>query len=61
MGQSRSKEAGSLAELTGILLFDSEELLDLLANLAIGNLDIVLGLTVVSHQREESVVGDIKL
>ena len=37
--------------LTGILLVDTEELLDLFANLAIGNLDIVLGNTVLGHER----------
>lgn len=44
----------------GIFLLSGEELLDLLANLALGNLDIILGLTIVGHQGKEAVVGNIK-
>lgn len=50
-----------ICSLTSILLVDTEELLDLLANLAIGNLDIVLGNTVLGHERQEVIVRDIQL
>jgi hypothetical protein len=51
----------SLAKLTGVLLFGGEELVDLLTNFSIGNLDIVLGLTIIGHQGEETIVRDIEL
>merc|ERR1711977_159538 len=44
----------------GILLLGREELLDLLTNFSIGNLDIVLGLTIIGHQGEETIVRDIE-
>jgi len=44
----------------GILLFFGEKLGDFLADFSIRNLDIILGLTVISHQRKEAVIGDIK-
>jgi hypothetical protein len=47
--------------LTGILLLSCEKLLDLLANLTFGDLNIILGLTIISHQREETIIGDIEL
>jgi len=49
-----------VATLTGILLLGREELLDLLTNFSIGNLDIVLGLTIIGHQGEETIVRDIE-
>lgn len=48
-------------ELTGVLAVLGEELADLVANLAVGKLDIVLGGAVVGHKREETVIGDIEL
>jgi hypothetical protein len=47
--------------LTGILLFFAEELVDLLANFALWNLDIVLGSAVLRHEREKTVIGDVEL
>jgi hypothetical protein len=47
--------------LTGILLLDLEELLDLLADLTLWNLDVVLGGTVIRHERQKAVVGDVEL
>jgi hypothetical protein len=47
--------------LTGILLFFAEELVDLLANLALRNLDIVLGSAVLGHEGEKAVIGDVEL
>jgi hypothetical protein len=47
--------------LTCILLLGLEQLLDLLANFTFWDLDIVLGSTVVGHQGQETVIGDIKL
>jgi hypothetical protein len=38
-----------------------EKSLDLLTNLTLGNLDVVLGLAVIGHQGEETIVRDIKL
>ena len=46
---------------TGVLLLLSEELGDLLANLVVGELDVVLLLTVVRHEVKETVVSDVKL
>jgi len=48
-------------EFTGVLLLVLEELVDLLANLALRDLDIVLGVTVVVHEGEETVVSDVEL
>ena len=51
-----------LVELrTGVFLIGAEELLNFLANLAFGDLNIVLGLAIFRHERKESVVGDINL
>jgi hypothetical protein len=47
--------------LTGVLLIDLEELVDLLTNLTVGHADIILGVTVVVHERKEAVVGDVEL
>jgi len=44
----------------GILLLGGEKLVDLLANLSIGDLDIILGLAIISHQGEEAIIGDIE-
>lgn len=47
--------------LTGILAVLGEKLVDLVASLAVWNLDIVFHGAVVGHQGEEAVVGDVKL
>ena len=47
--------------LTGVLLFSLEEFDDLLANLTLRHANIILRVTVVVHEREETVVGDIQL
>ena len=51
----------NLSKHTGVLLFGAEQLLDLLANFAIGDLHVVLGVAVVPHEGEEAVVGDVEL
>ena len=48
-------------KLTGILLLGLEETGDLLTDLTLGHLDIVLGVTIVVHQRKVAVVGDVEL
>jgi len=48
-------------QLTGVFAILSEELADLVANLAVRELDIVLGGTIVRHEGEETVVGNIEL
>jgi len=50
-----------VAKLTGILFFGGEELLNLVANLSVWDLDIILSLTIIGHQRKESIVRDIQL
>ena len=47
--------------LTGVLLLSAEELGDLVANFAIGHLDIILGVTIVGHQGKEAIVRDVQL
>lgn len=47
--------------LTGILLLFAEELGDFFANLALWNLDIVLGSAILGHEGEEAIVGDVEL
>ena len=47
--------------LTGILLLLTEELVDLFTNLTLWNLDIILGGTVLGHEGEKAVVGDVEL
>lgn len=44
----------------GVLLFLGEELLDLFTDFTVGHFDIILGVTVVVHEGEETVVGDVK-
>jgi len=51
---------GSEDDNVGILLLGSEELINLLANFSIGNLHIILGLTIVSHQGKETIIRDIE-
>lgn len=47
--------------LTGVLLLGLEETLDLLANLAVGHANVVLEVTLLVHEGEETIVGDVKL
>jgi hypothetical protein len=47
--------------LTGILLLLTKELVDLFANLTLWNLDIILSSTVVGHEGEKAVVGNVEL
>ena len=47
--------------LTGVLLIGAEKLLNLVTNLAVRKLDIIFCLTIIAHQREKPVVGNIKL
>lgn len=49
------------ALLTGDLLVDLEQLVDLLANLTIGDFDIVLGVAIVVHEGKETIVRDVDL
>jgi len=49
------------AALTGVLVLLVEKLVNLVTNLAIWDLDIVLGGTVVGHEGKETVVSDIEL
>lgn len=62
-GTQSATGLGSLviAGLTGILLVDAEELLNLLTNLTIRDLDIILGAAIVGHEGQETIVSDIKL
>lgn len=47
--------------LTALLLINGEHLVDLLTNFVVGNLDIILGVTVVGHQGHEAILGDVEL
>lgn len=48
-------------QLTGILFFSAEKLLNFITNLSIGNLDIILGVAVLTHKRKEAIFRHIKL
>lgn len=48
-------------ELTGVLLLSPEKTDDLLADLTVGDLDVVLGLTILLHEGEVVIVGDVEL
>jgi hypothetical protein len=48
-------------QLTGVLALLGEELVDLVANLTLGELDIILGGAVLRHEGEETVVSNVKL
>jgi hypothetical protein len=47
--------------LTDVLLLLLEELGDTLADLVVGELDIILGVTVLLHQGKVVIVGDVEL
>jgi len=44
----------------GVLLLLSEQSVDLLSNFSIWDLDIILGLSIISHQGKETIVRDIE-
>jgi len=46
---------------TGIFLIGAEEFLNLIPNFSFRNLDVILSLAIISHERKESVVRDIQL
>ena len=48
-------------QLTSVLLLFMEELLNLLTNITIRDLDIILSFAIIGHQREETIIRDIKL
>lgn len=48
-------------ERTGVSLLLGEELSNLVSTLSVWNLDIILGLTIFSHQGKEVIVRDIEL
>lgn len=48
-------------QLTGVLALLGKQLVDLVANFTIGDLDVVLGGAVISHEGEETVVGNVEL
>ena len=47
--------------LTSILLLCSEETINLIADFALWDLDVILGIAIVRHQGKKAVAGDIKL
>jgi hypothetical protein len=52
---------GTGIRLTGVLALLGEKLVNLVANLAVGDLNIVLGVAGVGHEGEEAVVSDVEL
>ena len=48
-------------QLTSILLFLTEKLVDLLTSLSIWDLDIVLGGAILGHEGKETVFRDVEL
>ena len=57
----RVSRAEHACALTGVLSLIVEELVDLFTNLAVGELDVVLGGTVVGHEGQEAVISNVKL
>jgi hypothetical protein len=51
----------SKGKLTGVLALLGEELVDLVTNLAIGDLDVVLGGAVVRHEGKETILRNVDL
>jgi hypothetical protein len=47
--------------LTCVLLISLEELGDLVANFTVGHANIILGVTIIVHEREETIIGDVEL
>ena len=48
-------------QLTGVFSVVVEELLDFFSNLIVRALHVVLGSTIIRHEREEAIIGDINL
>lgn len=48
-------------KLTDVLLLITEHALNTGTNVVVGELDVVLGVTVVLHEGEETIVGDVEL
>ena len=46
---------------TGVLAVLVEHLVDLVADITLGDLDVILGGAVVGHEREEAIVGNVEL
>jgi len=44
----------------GVLFFIGEKFVNLVTNFSIRNLDIILSLTIVSHQGKEAIVGNVE-
>ena len=55
------KVTRSDGELTGVLALLGEELVDLVSDLAIGDLDIVLGGAVIGHEGKETILRNVDL
>jgi len=51
---------GSENDDVGILLVSGEKLVNLISNLSVGDLDIILGLAIISHQGKETIIGNIE-
>lgn len=51
---------GSQDNNVGILLIGLEQLDDLVTDLTVGHLDIILGVTIVVHQGEVAIIGDVE-
>jgi hypothetical protein len=47
--------------LTGVLLLLLEQLVDLVTDLALWNLDIILGVAVLLHEGKETIIGNVEL
>lgn len=60
-GQYGGRLCSQAAKLTGVLLLGAEKTLDLLTNFTLRQLDIVLGGTVIRHEGQEAIVGDVEL
>lgn len=50
-----------MPQLTGVLGVLIEQFVNLLTNLTFGNLDVILGLTIIAHEGEEAIVRHVKL
>lgn len=47
--------------LTGVLIFFGEQFLEFITGFTVRNFDIILRVTVVHHQGEETIIGNIQL
>ncbi len=47
--------------LTGVLLFGTEEFLNLVTDFTFWHLDVILGGTIIRHEGQETIIGDIEL